>query len=914
MNLVASSSGWELEENSVLVIPNDAFLSIGELTDHLLSLGYSLNPRNDSGSRKIHNIVISPGPGHPSNYSDVGICPEVLAYADEWDLPVLGVCLGHQLLAHTYGAVVTRNIDGPVHGRLSEVIQTEEDINVDGCGGLFEGLKRFDAVRYHSLSVTEIRRPIVPLAYCHSIDRREEDEGDIINMALKIKGKPFYGVQFHPESVGMEEAGRKILTNFRHITALHWQKNLPQGGHSGQMNDKDIKINDSKLKLSMASRMKTSMTPAPSTKGNNGANPPASKLDVHIYPIPPSRFPYHPPSSKDVFNILYSEQDVSFWLDSSSTSTSQKTGTKYQDVNARFSIMGDHNTMLRLFGNDDEGGILQFWGDEDEDILTHLQKKLQRYRTNGYYLMQDEHGEHGTSLQQGPYVSENTSLEENSALPFDYRGGYVGFLGYEVRYDVAEKMVGVDGPLQKPLATNLGNKESSLHVPRSSFLFADQSIVFDHKTGKIYLVGISRHDDLKSYNSIVGWMTGTVQKLVDLVPSMAVQENVFIPPINGDYVRGKKKQTFGTNKSANLRNNHFPVHPLNMSSNSTFLLNRSATTYQQDIERCNDLINQGETYEVCLTNKLVASNLRIDPHRAYSRLRESNAAPFSAYLQFDIERRLLRRKSSGNIVENYSLRHNDCSPRTSSFALCCSSPERFLSISSTGMMESKPIKGTVTRGRTPEKDASLAQSLFRSVKDRAENLMIADLVRNDMGRVASAASVHVPSLMQVESFATVHQLVSTVRGHLDSRHENFRSRRQGYDAIDAVRACFPGGSMTGAPKVRTMEIIDELEQGVPRGAYSGSLGYFSLNGAADLNIIIRTAVVTPEDVSIGTGGAITTLSNSLDEYNEMMLKGWPVMEAITGEVGMKEDKKRECDSLHNLNYVYDNEEISSPPI
>ena len=222
--------------------------------------------------------------------------------------------------------------------------------------------------------------------------------------------------------------------------------------------------------------------------------------------------------------------------------------------------------------------------------------------------------------------------------------------------------------------------------------------------------------------------------------------------------------------------------------------------------------------------------LTMAPEMLYQSLRGVNPAPFAGYLNF------------GQIK------------------VLSSSPERFLKVKGREV-QTRPIKGTRPRGDTEKKDKKLAEELLSSIKDRAELIMIVDLERNDLGRICEFGSVKVPELITLETFPTVFHTVSTIEGQL----------RQGKDRIDLLKATFPGGSITGAPKIRSMEIIDELEP-TTRGIYTGALGYFGFNDTMDINIVIRTLLVKNEDFYFQVGGGIVADSDPENEFQETLDK------------------------------------------
>ncbi|MEU9171785.1 aminodeoxychorismate synthase component I [Streptomyces sp. NPDC048420] len=351
------------------------------------------------------------------------------------------------------------------------------------------------------------------------------------------------------------------------------------------------------------------------------------------------------------------------------------------------------------------------------------------------------------------------------------------------------------------------NRHTS-EVPDACWLFADRLIAVDHLKRFTYAVCLAE-DTPQAAREAEDWLEGALAQLT--------------------FVATEPDPTAAPEPAAQAEQDLGAAEPW---------LVRDRAAYLADIESCARELRAGTSYEVCLTN---AARLPAPPdaYEFYRVLRRVNPAPYAAFLRFgDVD-------------------------------VAGSSPERFLRITRDGVAEARPIKGTAPRGAGPEEDARLRDALAADAKTRAENLMIVDLLRNDLGRVCRTGSVRVTRLMATETYATVHQLVSTVEGRL----------REGIRAVDCVRACFPGGSMTGAPKLRTMEIIDSLETEA-RGVYSGALGYLGCSGGADLNIVIRTAVFADGLMHLGAGGAIVLDSDPVAEYDEMLLKTAAQMKAL----------------------------------
>lgn len=690
-------------------------------------------------------VVISPGPGRPQQPTDLGWGWELLDRHPE--LPVLGVCLGHQAIAFQAGAQVREQ--SARHGHPDEIRHDDD--------ALFGGIpQRFTAVRYHSLQVTEpLPAQLTATAWA----------ADGTVMALRHRRLPRWGVQFHPESIGTEH-GLLLARNFLALAAASPRT---------------------------AGRRSPAPPPAPapaSVPAPGRTAPPTGdrwRRDITVIEAAVD--------TEAAFLQLYAEAPYSFWLDGSDTASGR----------SRFSFLGDtsgpYSEVLRYRVGSGQVEVRHPDGTttpEPGTIFDVLDRRLTARRPAdrlGHRRHADD------ALGHRRHVGDD--------LPFDLDGGYVGYFGYETKADCAATTARV------------------ADTPDAVWMFADRLIVVDHQQRRTYLLALSR--DPGGRTAADDWLSMTATRLRDFVVDRS--EAATSRPVRAEsYLANAESCQPGSAAELTAGTAEVGLGWWAMPS-------RDRRRYLADIEAALVQLRRGESYEICLTNEIRLPPVD-DPLAYFRTLRRINPAPYAAYL------------------------------RLADIAVVSSSPERFLRIHRDGTVVSTPVKGTAARGSDPRRDDELRRGLTTSAKTRAENLMIVDLVRNDLGRVCEVGSIEVPRFMVTETYPTVHQLVSTIQGRL----------RPDVSPVDCARACFPGGSMTGAPKLRTMEIIDRLEDRA-RGVYSGALGYFGLDGGADLSIVIRTAVAAGDATTVGVGGAIVLDSDPVDEYAETMLKARALLDA-----------------------------------
>lgn len=719
-------------------------------------------------------IAVSPGPGTPQRASDLG---HSLAAVQQGDVPVLGVCLGHQAIGHVYGAEVTR-APRPVHGEVADLLH-------EGTG-LFAGLPNpLWMVRYHSLVVTDLPSELV-------VDAVLAGDEPLV-MALHHHTRPLWGVQTHPESISSEH-GRALIANFlqlaREWNAVHRSPARPagageitepgeRGAVAGAQTQTQTEVRGGPQTGSLEGPQadpEFARVPGPVRGDGDGDDTEAGQAVRHVVA---ERVAWRG-DVEHLFDTLFRGDDHAWWLDSALSEQRGRGG-------GRFSFMGS------------------------------AAGPLARIVTAGGAASPLEVVERDLASAQVT-VEIVGSSDELGELPFGFQLGWVGYLGYE--------------------------------SPGAELVFADRAVVVDHRDADAWVLALLPG----------GGPRGAVEGVEDVAHVDDIEDVEDVEAAQRSWLRetvahlagggiADESPAAGPGVAPVPRNTTPPLRAGGTSpSPASVTVRHTREDYLALVERCLEHIVAGESYELCLTNQITVE-METDPWRLYRRLRATSPRPFAAYLAFGQTHVL-------SASPERFLRVGDVGAVGAAGALRAGS-----SATSAGAVEAKPIKGTRPRGATPAEDEALAAELASDPKELAENLMIVDLLRNDLGRVCRVGSVHAPVLFDVETYEGVHQLVSTIRGELDSE----------LTSVDAVRAAFPGGSMTGAPKERSVRILRELEGG-RRGVYAGAIGYFSLSGAADWSIVIRSIVWHADHLTYGTGGAVTARSDPESEWHETVVK------------------------------------------
>jgi len=954
--------------------------------------------------------------------------------------PILGVCLGMQALAHACGGLV-RPAPEPVHGRLSlvehcgssplfagmpprevkaeEGCEKEEKTEAERAANLPSLPPPFRVVRYHSLAVDEGSLPPclratawtvggtvavetksakkaaapLPVAGVVPSPSSSSSSSQRVLMALEHASLPLFGVQFHPESVATSY-GDALFANFRDLVAE--RAGLEKGYFKEEEEGKSLPRTPGPAtpaaKSSASSSSSSSRSPfpcpAPSStlelcwekvegclesaggteslflrlfnRGAEEAQAGAGAATAATAAASSSPYSSTSPSPSSLRLLDHGAPDV-WWLD---TATSDR---------GRFSFMG---------GGPSGGHAGPLWS----RALYRLGSKKEENRGNTLSVTTRDGTSRSTSSSSSSVFDalelqlRACAREPDPLLPFDFQGGFLALLGYELKAECG----GEAAHSSSFSSSSDAVAGSGTATPDAAFFFADRMLAADHATGDVYCLALYEEKEKKKQKEEKEEDEEEEGKESTCSPSAEKREALSWVSRLSSRVRSLAAAAGDARTLppplASVAGNPPPPSQ----QQRPFRVRRGRATYLEDVSSCLGALARGESYELCLTTRLEQEGPPPPALALYRELRRGNPAPYSAFVALGGDE--VKVLTSSPSFSPFSSIDGYCGPR-----ICCSSPERFLRGSAEGRLEARPIKGTARRVLPPTPgggadggggdgddeqaviaaaeaaDAAVASALASSEKDRAENLMIVDLLRNDLGRVSEPGSVSVPGLMEVETFATVHQLVSTVVGVargmggtgggggggdlgwaravaeaaeagaeassasitdplLSSSKKNKDNKSETGDGygdsktvtspVAAVRAAFPGGSMTGAPKVRSMALLDALEKG-SRGLYSGSLGYLSTTGAFDLNIVIRTAVLLPRaaaeaaadeaarnstttttrengcssspspprllppGISIGAGGAVVLQSTPEGEYEEMLLKAGALLAAVS---------------------------------
>ncbi|KAJ5033368.1 uncharacterized protein L3040_008486 [Drepanopeziza brunnea f. sp. 'multigermtubi'] len=898
-------------------------------------------------------VVCGPGPGNPGKEEDVGIMRRIWRLQENEMVPVLGICLGFQSLCWEFGGSVGR-LKGPQHGIVSRITHIGAHSNASR-GAIFEGVGEVYATLYQSLcadigqdligkdewetakwKATERCPELLPLAWVEHDLAQGNDSGimdEKVLVGVQHKTKPFWALQYHPESICTNEESTKVITNWFGL-AQAWNKQkgriqvTSEGPIEGQFVTRESLLSQNQRKF----EQDTSFT-AGSTK--------LYRAICHSRTIDiPARISI--PEIVETIQDLRQDQII---LESSNANENYTGGV---DVRGRYSVIGlDIEQCMRV----------EYTAGKQNISISYPRERGQRPET--VHLNADSQG--GIWPYLAHYLDERQVKDGSPESPF--WGGFMGYTTYELGLE------GID------VSPNPNGRQHSR--PDLCFAWVEKSLVVDHLKNRIYLQQLAPSN---ASGRVGSWMDSIIAKLeAKLLPEesydpytitfsnlpgdgckngildrmaqlgVALPLTLHVYPSDGPYsgfATAQYEQPNNPEKIAQLLNNsdiagrnirvkvtsqildpvskHSPP-PAKLSSRlshpaqapaidikSSVLSTRTPlhSIYESKVLSCQSSIRAGDSYELCLTDQTVITLSRSTspstptPWSIYQTLRTKQPAPFASYLKLG--------------------------PLT----FISASPERFLTYTPT-TCELRPMKGTV-RKSSQVSTLEQAKKLLDVPKEKAENLMIVDLVRHDLHGVCGAGRVQVPRLMVVEEYKSVFQMISIVRGSLpqpppptstppssssssysaspttsassstdliasstlasDGVHgnERLKATRDRYTGLDVLSASLPPGSMTGAPKKRSCEILQLVEGGRERSLYSGVVGYADVGGRGDWSVSIRCLFkwdddedthagdagdgedarggAGPETWHIGAGGAVTTLSTAVGEREEMLTK------------------------------------------
>lgn len=833
-------------------------------------------------------LILSPGPGRPDKKEDFGASMTILQSFlnnDDVLLPTLGICLGHQAIAIACGGELKR-ADNLRHGMSSKLILNHDHSRTQSPSIFTDAHQDTSMTTYNSLVVDETSispesLQVTAFALDGPVEKSIAGQEERIVMGLQHVKLPIWGVQFHPESIA-SQGGHTILTNFLDNTHFYW-KQQSNSSQSSISKNAHSRLESWRRADPVQSRI-TDTSSLPKSNRIHSAFSLSSLAEdgVSCVAVSQSLGQHDPTLAPIIFKELFSgsssitEGSPSVWLDSA------RPGGHH----SRYSFLSKPSWSVR-YDLKSKTINAQGNGKKAEIMLDNQNSSSNAYLVQKHGLPTPELSRTNSPETPTIRVEEEDRLisfwtwldcaqrdlqkrcETRNVKDIPFKTGFVGYFGYEMKHESLPQtsfQIESNGE-QQSNAESTGRGSS---FPSSWFGFCGEILVIDHETNEWHAIGLVQEREENSGRAHDGNLGKILKELDTRLGVSHSQWGKWTQSISEALKKAdqRKLDSLVTNRTLPSLKPH-----------------DTAEVYMRKVEQARNLIAEGQSYELCLTTEFQGQLLPEDAKNhfdLYTSLRARNPAPFSAFLLLD---------SNSDHDEQQSI--------------LSTSPEKFFGIDADGLVEMKPIKGTSARAGygkgekdilekvqqgdlesiswCKEEDERRIKLLHADAKERAENLMIVDLIRRDLLHSCNPDSVKVTKLMAIESYETVHQLVTTVQGRkIPMATESFTNvlgcdnSQDGIGTVEAIRQCFPPGSMTGAPKVRSVQLLEELEQRQSqrkqRGVYSGSLGWLGIDGAANFNVVIRTICLDGKNISVGAGGAITYHSKAAKEWQEVLDK------------------------------------------